>query len=489
LFVSTGSQAQITVEDVLREIAGLDEIQAVAAYVEDFDVERFQRAATVLRECGKRLIVLKGGLSEVGGKATAAHSRSLASNGRTFRQMAMSTGAVLVRDPDELLAALTLSESGGRRVHVATISGGLSVIAADLADDLGLELPAPSAETVAAMQRVRMPGVNPLDLEAGANTFREQAGAIAALAHDQEADIALVVINDMPGLEELLAELRPVVDGAGNRIVLCSACSKQEDELWKEWVDGGRQFIEGLDSTLRALAALHPDRMEPKHITDEAPGQMSPERVHALLADAGIPSLAGREVETEEEALQAAEAMGYPVVLKVARASHRGVEGVRTGLSSRDDVIAAFAEMRGYGTVLVQPEAHAGLEFYVGLTSDPRFGLLLMIGMGGSQLERVRDIAVAPCPVQPETVWQMIGQTAVGSWLGRPASAGVVDLSALVDVACGAATLAASLGPQFQSMDLNPVIVSASGAAVIDGKITIEPSARSGGSTSKEAYP
>lgn len=473
LLVSTGSQAQIRVEDVLREIAGLDEIRAVAAYLEDLDVPLFEAAARALAAQDKRLIVLKGGMSARGGEATAAHSRSLASNGDTFRALAREVGATVVRDTDELLAALALSETSGPRLSLATISGGLAVVGTDQAVRFGLPLADLSLRTQATLCDLGVPTTNPLDLESVVSTDQQKADAIAALAADPGTDTTLVVLNDMPGLTDLLQRLGPVVDRAKNRLAVCSACSRQEDPLLQDWVAGGRSYVEGLSTALSALAALHPVQAPESTMTTALEEQLLPSDALRLLSSAGIPMARGREVATPEEACRAAAEFGYPIVLKVAHAGHRGTAGVRIGLLTQSTVRAAFEELREHVPLLMQPQAQPGLEFYVGTAADPRFGLLLFLGMGGARPERTRDVAVTRCPVDRDAIRQLLTQTAVGRWLDNAASRHLVDLDALVEVACHAVEVSLRLGPQFQSLDLNPVIVHASGATVVDAKITL----------------
>ena len=477
LYVSTGSQAQLRAEDFLLEIAELPEIRTVAAYLEDLDVPLFEAAARALAENGKRLIVLKGGLTAQGGRATAAHSRSLASNGDTFRLLAQEVGAVVVDDTDEMMAALAVSETPGRRLSLATISGGLSVVGTDRAVAFGLPIADLSPHTRQTLRDLGMPAANPLDMESVSSTDRQKVNAIAAMAADESTDTTLVVLNDMPGLSDFLAHLGPVVDEAKERIVVCSACSRQEDELLREWVESGRSYVDGLGATLRALASTHPPRTADAMTSPASPAQLSPDQASDILASGGIPMAEGREVATAEEALEAAAELGYPVVMKVARAGHRGVMGVRMGLRTEVDVKAAFHDLEHQTPLLIQPEAGPGLEFYVGTTVDPRFGLLLFLGMGGERLEGARDVAVARCPVDRTAVWWLLATTRVGRWLGSQNSRRLVDLDALVDIACRAVDVSLGLGPRFESLDLNPVIVHTSGATVVDGKITLTGSA------------
>jgi acyl-CoA synthetase (NDP forming) len=477
LYISTGSQAQLRVEDFLQELADHPEIRTVATYIEDQDVPRFEAAARALAESGKRLIVLKGGLTGRGGQVTAAHSRSLASNGDTFRALAAEVGAAVVRDVDELLAAVALSQSPGPRLGLATISGGLSVVGTDQAVELGLPVVDLTDQTRETLRNLGMPASNPLDMEAVASGDEQKASAVAAIAADDATDTTVLVLNDMPGLSTLLQALGPVADAAGSRLVVCSACSEQERPLLEEWVASGRSYVQSLGPTLSALAALHPPRTSGSAATPASPAQLAPLEASEILASGGVPMTESREVRSAEEARAAAAELGYPLVLKIARAGHRGSEGVRVGLQTPADVMSAFDQLGHGAPVLLQRQARPGLEFYVGTVLDPRFGLLLFLGMGGPRLEGARDVAVTRCPIDRQGIRQLLGRTAAGRWLESEVSQQLVDLGALVDVACRAVDISYNLGPRFESLDLNPVIVHASGATVVDGKITLAASA------------
>ncbi len=308
LCVSTGSQAQLSVEDFLTEIACMEPLQVVAAYMEDIDVQRFEMAANALRASGKRLVVLKSGASATGQRATRAHTQALTSDGRMFGRLAKELGVVTVSDPHELLAAFPALGAPGRRMFLVTVSGGLAAIAADRADELGLELPGPSAvsrmrvgkpaavlgtqgtnavngedrrdpaSAISSRKEVPLmtdreesangsdavalfqPISNPLDLEAADGSMQERAGAIQALVEDDGADAVLLLVNDMPGLEALLDAVGPVWDRAAGRLIVGSECSLQSNEAWSRWVAAGRHYVDDWDGLLWVVSSGHPTR-------------------------------------------------------------------------------------------------------------------------------------------------------------------------------------------------------------------------------------
>jgi acyl-CoA synthetase (NDP forming) len=468
----------VRVENALWEIAGIPDIRAVGAYIEDLDVAAFAAAATALHANGKHLIVLKGGVSEAGSRATAAHSRALASHGPALRQLLADSGTIVVDDADELLAALALCEPFARgrvpRLGLVSLSGGLGAVATDCARSLGLPLAPPSSETEQALRDLGMPALtNPLDLEAAPSSSEQKVAAVQALLDDTNLDGVFLLVNDMPGLGGFLDDLSPLAAAAGDPLIVCSACSHQSDDLWRAWTARGHRYFDGSSTTLRALAAFHRRLDRQSEATPEQRGQLPFPAVREALVAASIPFAEAEEVHTVAEAVQVANRLGYPVVLKVARAGHRGQAGVRTLLDSAVAVERAWDELTGRAPLLLQRQAQPGLEFYVGVMNDPTFGRLLLLGRGGRQVENWQDVAVARLPADRDTITRLLDRTVAGGWLRQPASRGIADLAALVDVAERAAGMAADLGARLQSLDLNPVVVHRSGATVVDAKVVL----------------
>jgi acetate---CoA ligase (ADP-forming) len=471
LCVSTGSQAVLRVEDVLRELAARDDIRAVGAYLEDIDVPLFTDAAVALRDRGVPLVALKAGSTSAGSEAAAAHSRALTSNGQAFASLADELGVVVVDNPGELLTTIAVTSTQGPRWHVVSPSGGLATIAADLAGTAGLELPQPARPVTEVTQRNGIPAArNPTDLDAADATMAQKIEAVTALAADPQLDGVLVVLNDMPDAQDFMRPLAAVAGDGLGRILAVSECSQQLEGSWREWVDGGAAYLPGLAPVLQAIGRVH--RRKPRR--NGRGGATSPllvpaDDVHVLLSEAGIRVAAAREVDSADAACAAADTCGYPVVLKVSRLLHRGTGGVRLGLEDSGEVAVAYRELAAQGPVLVQPQAPPGLEFYVGVRADPVFGSLLLIGAGGPTMEELDDVVIGRRPLDPGRIGELLLSTRAGQWLASPASMGFFDLGSLVRVAA-AATRVLDGAADLESLDLNPVVVHRDGATVVDAK-------------------
>jgi acyl-CoA synthetase (NDP forming) len=468
LCVSTGSQAVVRAEDVLLELAGTDDIDAVGVYLESIDVTAFAAAAQALAQRGIRLVALKAGSTPAGSRAAMAHSGALAGSGAAFAALAGDLGVVVVDDPADFLTTLALASSKGPRWHVTTSSGGMAAIAADQAATLGVQLPA--MRDGLGTPPASLGRLNPTDLDADAATTGQKLELIAGLAGEPQLDGVLVVISDMPASGEFTRQLAPVVRDGGGRVFVVSECSQQLAPVWDEWVGSGLAYLPGLAPALRAIGRLHgrtPARAEPDPV--RRAHLIPPFEVERLLRHAGLPVLAAREVGSAEAAMSAAETLGYPAVLKVSRALHRGPGRVRLDLRSAGEVAAAYRELAAEGPVLVQPQAAPGLECYVGVRADPVFGRLLLLGAGGPGVEDLADVVIGRDPLDASQIRQLIASTRAWRWLASPASRALFDIGSLAGVAAKALRVLAE-SPDLESLDLNPVVVTEAGAIVVDAK-------------------
>ena len=204
-----------------------------------------------------------------------------------------------------------------------------------------------------------------------------------------------------------------------------------------------------------------------------------------VLEEAGIPVARARLASTAKEAAQAAESLGFPVVLKIVSpdVTHKSdVGGVKLGLSSATDVEAAFGEIvssvkqrqpdaRIEG-VAVQKMAAQGTEVIVGMSKDPQFGPVLMFGLGGVFVEVLKDVAFRIVPLEPRDARQMVREIK-----GFPVLEGVrgqepADLEALEKLLLGVSEFVEA-HPEVEELDLNPVFAYRDGALAVDARMVV----------------
>jgi acyl-CoA synthetase (NDP forming) len=206
-----------------------------------------------------------------------------------------------------------------------------------------------------------------------------------------------------------------------------------------------------------------------------------------LLEAAGIATSGARLARTADEAVAVAEAIGYPVVLKVLSAdiSHKSdVGGVVLNLADAAAVRGAFEQMMAavraaqpdaaIDGVSVQRQAKPGTEVIVGVTTDPQFGPVVMFGLGGVLVEVLRDVAFRIVPLEPRDAHQIVreikGFPLLQGYRGAPPS----DLAALEDLILKVSKFVEA-HPEVEEIDLNPVFAYPDGAVAVDARIIVSP--------------
>jgi hypothetical protein len=195
------------------------------------------------------------------------------------------------------------------------------------------------------------------------------------------------------------------------------------------------------------------------------------------MGDAGLPANAGTLVDGEAPAIAAAEAMGYPVVLKTAK---RGLDhkserqGIHLGLEDKAAVSAAYRDLakRIDTRVLVAPMIEApGVEMLLGMVNDAQFGPVVLVGAGGVHVEALADAVYAVPPFGPAEARRLIGRLRVAKLLQSRRHRRPLALDEFCRVASRFSALVAALGEHFSEVDLNPVIVHADGCAIVDALV------------------
>jgi acyl-CoA synthetase (NDP forming) len=197
----------------------------------------------------------------------------------------------------------------------------------------------------------------------------------------------------------------------------------------------------------------------------------------ALVADYGIPVVTQRPASTAADVQAAAAGTGYPVVLKTAAPgiSHKiDVDGVHLDLPDAAAVQAAYDDLaRRLGPeVIVQPQVPAGTEVALGLVRDPLLGPLVIVASGGSLVELLSQRSVALPPVDRARAEAMVDRLPLGRLIRGHRGHPPQDLEAVVDAVLAMSRLAAELGDRIDAIDVNPLIVSTTGAVAVDALVT-----------------
>jgi acetate---CoA ligase (ADP-forming) len=502
-FVSVGNQADLETSELLYELAGHAETKVIAVYAEDFrDGRAFVRAARAARDAGTPVVLLAIEHTEATARAVRSHTGALASDGAAIDAACRAAGIERVRSPQELVdvadGLLRAGPARGRRIAVLADGGGHGGIAAGLAQAAGLELPVPSA-ALAADMRAALPATagvsNPIDLAGGGeqdiHTFDRTA---RALLSSGEFDALLVTgyfggystYSDMLGRGEAsVAEaLADVARTTGRPLVVQSMhpASTAAEALRRGGVPVYRT-IERAAAVLGRLAGhggreLDPlPELPPPAVPVEAGGYAG---ARELLRGAGVPFAEAATVTTDEEAMDAAARIGYPVVLKALGLLHKSdAGGVVVGPADEDELRAALAGMRERlrpAALSVERMAPVGdgVELLIGARSDARFGPVAVAGLGGVFTETLRDVAVALAPLDEERARRLLLSLRAAPLLrgarGRPP----LDVAAAARALAALSRVAAS-HREIAEIEVNPLLVLPRGALGLDARIVRAP--------------
>jgi acetate---CoA ligase (ADP-forming) len=473
-FASLGDQADLDVSELVAELAAHERTRVIALYVEDFrDGRAFVERA---REAGKPVVLLAAGVSRAGSRAALSHTGALVTDAAVIEAACRAAGIVQVGSPRELVDAASALLGGrrirGRRIAVLADGGGHGVVAADVLDRHGFELPSLSpglARTLAATLPPTAATANPVDLAgAGEHDVSTFAHVAELLAESGEVDALL--LTGFFGGYGTDAERAAAAEIARVAVPVVVHTLYPESEAASDLVDGGAIVHAEIEAAVRAAAALAtavptPPSGCPLRKTEIVRDGYFGAR--DLVAAAGIALAAARFAATLDEARAAAREIGYPIVLKnLAREHKSDGGGVVLGLADEAALELAFGAAGDY-SVERMVDARDGVELIAGVRRDARFGHVLLVGAGGIHAETLADAAMALAPVDAEAAERLLRSLRIAPLLdgarGRPA----VDVGA-------AARAAAALSELDVDVEINPLLVTPRGALALDARVTAE---------------
>ena len=511
-FLSIGNQADVEVAEVLEYLADDPATGLVACFVEALrDGGRFLTAAA-RAAATKGMVVLKGGRSDAGRRAAGSHTGSLAGSYDVFRAACLRAGAVLAEETEEFFDAVeTLAAVGARRpraprLAVVTVSGGPSVVAADTAERVGLIVPALDAETQRAL-RAGLPTFaavgNPVDLTPQVDPARIAAAVHRVLEHpDIAGAVAVNVGLDIPEFADAVVAAVRAVDKA------VVAFTADAPGITARFRANGVPVLPSPERAVRAWRALWmaagsppPHDAPVKTSPGEAPVKASLGELPVLAPDlraaidrghGSLPYTTARRVleahgvrfcrevvvRTIDDAVAAAETLGYPVVVKadVATLVHKTEAGaVRLDVRDAADVRAAceaMATRSGATRFIVQERVRAGVELLVGGRRDEVFGPVVVVGAGGVLTEVLRDVSLRVAPLREGEAATMLREGLRVRLLAGPRGLPrVVDAAAVGIIEAMSRLLVAE--SRILEVELNPIIAAGHEAVAVDAVIIV----------------
>ncbi|MGZ4828286.1 MAG: bifunctional acetate--CoA ligase family protein/GNAT family N-acetyltransferase [Candidatus Angelobacter sp.] len=516
--VSVGSMLDVSWGDLIYHYGDDAYTSSILIYMESItDARSFLSAAREV-SLRKPIIVIKPGRTEAARKAAASHTGSITGSDEVFEAAFRRAGILRVASIGELFdMAEVLSKQPrpyGPRLAVVTNAGGAGVLAVDALLASGGQLATLSADTQEALNKL-LPAAwshaNPVDT-LGDCLPEMYAKALQAVADDPNCDAVLSILapqgmtepEQAAGLVRKAAEAikKPLLASwmGGSRMQLAANVLNEARIPTFEYPDAAARsfaYMWRYSSYLQALyetPVFAGDLPEggPRRVAEIIAGAVGKNRTvltehesKQILAVYDLPVTLSRLASSTEEAVTAADVIGYPVVLKlnsetVTHKSDRG--GVHLDLKDADAVRSSFAQIQAafgidhsFQGVTVQPMVRdAGYELILGSSTDPQFGPVLVFGLGGPLVEVLRDTAHALPPLTTTLARRVMENTRILQALKGVRGRKPVDLEKLEELLVRFSELVVE-NPRIADIEINPLLASEHGFIALDARVILHP--------------
>ena len=505
--ISTGNEADLDFSDFVRYLLDDADTKVIAGFVEGFkDAGKFIEVAKLAAERRKPIVLIKIGRSELGSKAAQSHTAALTGLDALYDSALAQYGVIRVADYDELLEVSNLlanspppATSG---LAVVSHSGGISSLTADMCGQVGLDLPVLSDEARDGINEV-LNGFgwasNPSDVTGFANSdsfpnimqFMANdpvMGTLVVASAGGDAQATQVIAqrelapemplaflwtgsrNETAGLD-MLKKARIPVFYTPNRL----ATGIRSLLNYHDWV--GNRGRNGFPKTQTITPS---QRAVVDNLSNKNGIALSEHESKGLLAEWGIPVTKESLVSDVDNAVAAANEIGYPVVMKADATNlpHKTDAGlVKLGIRNSDEVRKAFDEITSsftksgavgvtFNGITVQEMVEDAVEVIVGISYDSQLGATVLFGSGGVLVEVYNDIALRLCPLDNSDALEMISEVKGARLLEGFRGSAAADSNALVETLVRVSQLGDQLGGTLAELDINPLMVLPAGRGV-----------------------
>jgi acyl-CoA synthetase (NDP forming) len=495
--MSLGNQLKFELHDAIQVFAQQERVTALGLYVEAMsDPRAFQEAVNAARELGKPIVAIKTGRSEVAQEIVVSHTASLAGSDALVSDLFDCLGVARVDSLESLIEALKVlhvfGPLGGGRVGAMSTSGGDLTLIADAMVGSGLTMPPLSEEVTRELRATvhdRMVAANPLDFQMFDWDNEDRLAATFTPFVSGGFDVSLCVL-DFPR-DDLCDQstwggaergfVRAIHDTGANGAVLSTFSDTISEPVAARLIGQGVAPLAGIDAGLAGIQAavdigaawrrppsqplLECDAGDPDgaRVLDEAESKK-------LLEKHGFRVPFSKVVRTAQEAVEAADSLGYPVVAKALGVAHKTeAGGVKLDLWSGGEVSAAVAGMSHLSESILIEKMVEGVvaELIVGVARDEQFGPHLLVGGGGILVEMMKDSVSLLLPVTGERILEALGRLQCAplfhGFRGRPEA----DLNAATDAILAVAKMVEEDPSSIVELDINPLLLLAKGQGVV----------------------
>ncbi|MFN2145595.1 MAG: acetate--CoA ligase family protein [Anaerolineales bacterium] len=516
--ISLGNQVDVDESDVLIPTAESDETAVITMYLEGIsDGEKFVRNAGFAS--GKKpVLAMKVGRSAAGQKAASSHTGAIAGADHAFDAAFRKAGVLRASTTEEMFSWAKMFAwsdlPDGNRTAVLTNAGGPGVTAVDVIEARGLRMAELSEKTKSALNSILPPAAsiaNPVDMLASASP-QVYADCLEVVLEDEGVDMVLVIAPPPPMFEalEITEKMVPLVGQTQKpvaAVMMGSVLVEEAVEFLREKRVPEFAFPEDAISAMGALwryrewqdqqekrkaiqwVSSQDQEREIERISsqlEDAQGFVDPEITAELLGAYGLPVSGLVYANSGDQAVLAAESLGYPVVMKIAveGVSHKSdIGGILLGLDNNEAVIDGFKQLKrsfelsgnqnGFG-VHIQKMIPKGQEVIVGAVRDPIFGPLVMFGGGGTDVEGLKDVAFALAPLSDVDLTHLVESTWAGRKLHGFRNIPPTDIKAVKEILVRVGQVMLDL-PQIKEIEINPLILLEEGKGewVVDARMVL----------------
>lgn len=520
--ISIGNKADVDELTIIRALGDDPDTKVIAGYLETIsDGDTFIRQAErISRE--KPILLMKAGFTEAGARAASSHTGRLAESESAYECVFERAGVIRcesIKDQLDYARAFACQPlPQGKQVAVIANAGGAGIMATDAIERFGLKLAqfAPETKDKLAMSEelARAASINnPIDLLGDALANRYEF-ALRVVLDDPNTDTILVLLSPH-AMTECAETARAIVrvaneNGSKKPILACFLGSRRVAdavEILREGMIPSYGSPEEAVKAIRIMCRYATWKNRPKRVVKlfnvnrrkveriiDRHSRMNQHEIgemeaKEILEAYGFVTPQGGVATTPEQAANIANQIGYPVVLKIWSPDilHKTeVGGVKTHVNSEQEVIDVF-DLMMYRIPKKAPDANilgicveqmctAGREVILGMNRDPRFGPLMMFGMGGKLVEVLEDVVFYPAPLTAEEAREMLVRTKTYDILKGTRGEAGVDISAIAEALQRLSQLVTEF-PQIKELDINPFVVGREGMTpiAVDAMMAIEP--------------
>nr|WP_296770824.1 acetate--CoA ligase family protein [Rhodococcus sp. (in: high G+C Gram-positive bacteria)] len=502
-FASLGNCADLDVADLVNSCVDHEGTAAIAVYCEGFkDGRKFAQAAVRAADAGKPVVLLSVGRGAASTRGAASHTGSMVTSSVVLEAVCHATGVELVSSPFEmanLLQALVRTTPPiGTRVAVLADGGGHASLASDSLEEAGLlveEFSTELARGLAAELPMTASVSNPIDLAGGGEQDITSFARVAKRLIDSPETDSVLMTGYFGGYGAYDEASAPGEIQAGHEIgglVAASSASFVAQTMFADSAparalrESGIAVYRNVEHATWALSRLAHRAQNPTHSLPALPEIEVPLvetgywPARRALSTAGIPFVPAAEVTSLAELHAAVKELSFPLVLKALGDEHKSDNGgVILGISDHTELLLAWNDIQDrlappVCSIEQMADLTGAVELIIGVRRDPTFGPIVLVGIGGTYTELLRDTRCALGPITAEQARRLLldlrGSALLTGFRGKPA----VDVSAAAQLVATLSTYAAA-HPEISEIECNPIAVTEAGAVALDARIILDP--------------